>query len=171
LVDHWIENTVSNLKFIIAPHEIKENEILKMVHKYNGTAIRYSDWIKNPTGIFKILIIDNVGLLSRIYKFANYAYIGGGFGVGIHNILEAAVFGMPVFFGPNYKKFNEAVELIKSESVFSVNDANELLSIFNGLEKDLQAYNYCAETNKQYVESRKGATRLVIDYLQFNLIS
>jgi len=120
---------------------------------------------------FKILIIDNVGLLSRIYRYADYVYIGGGFGVGIHNILEAAVYGAPIFFGPNYKKFNEAVELVKLKSAFAVNNPSDLLLVFNELNSDTIKYNQVCESNKKFVETRKGATKIIVDYLKINGIS
>jgi 3-deoxy-D-manno-octulosonic-acid transferase len=133
--------------------------------------IRYSKIANKSLNDFKILIIDNVGLLSRIYRYADYVYIGGGFGVGIHNILEAAVYGAPIFFGPNYKKFNEAVELVKLKSAFSVNDANDLLLVFNDLKSDPTKYNQVSESNKKFVETRKGATKIIVDYLKINNIS
>lgn len=113
VVEKWINAVNEDFCFVIAPHEIKEVEMADLERKYNGLAIRYSKAGGFSLEKYKILIIDNVGLLSRIYRYANYVYIGGGFGVGIHNILEAAVYGAPIFFGPNYEKFNEAVELVK----------------------------------------------------------
>ncbi|MFM7016969.1 MAG: 3-deoxy-D-manno-octulosonic acid transferase [Bacteroidota bacterium] len=171
VMDEWIIKAGGNFKFIVAPHEIKEEELKSIEAKHANQTVRYSEWIKSSNSNYSILIIDNVGLLSQIYKYANYVYIGGGFGVGIHNVLEAAVYGMPIFFGPNYKKFNEAVELVKQGGAFSVKSNEQLLSHFNQLEHDEDAYKTVCEGNKRYVESRKGATQIIIDYLKINSIS
>jgi 3-deoxy-D-manno-octulosonic-acid transferase len=167
----WMDSVNDDFRFVIAPHEIKENELTEIESTSNGHAIRYSKVEGTSLADFKILIIDSVGLLSSIYRYADYVYIGGGFGVGIHNILEAAVFGAPIFFGPNYEKFNEAVELVKLKSAFVVNNGNDLLAIFNDLNTDAVKYNQAVEINKQYVETRKGATKIIVDYLKINAIS
>lgn len=171
VVEKWIESVGNNFRFVIAPHEIKEVEMADLERKYNGSTIRYSKTEGVSLEKYKILIVDNVGLLSRIYRYADYVYIGGGFGVGIHNILEAAVYGAPIFFGTNYKKFNEAIELVKLKSAFSVNDGNDLIVVFNELKSDAVKYNQVIETNKKFVETRKGATKIIVDYLKINNIS
>jgi 3-deoxy-D-manno-octulosonic-acid transferase len=171
VVENWIDAVADGFCFVIAPHEIKEEDIREVESKYNGMTIRYTKIDNKPLKDFKILIIDNVGLLSRIYRYADYVYIGGGFGVGIHNILEAAVYGAPIFFGPNYKKFNEAVELVKLKSAFTVQDSEDLLSVFNELKSDQIKYNQVCESNKKFVETRKGATKIIVDYLKINGIS
>ena len=171
VVEKWIDEVADDFCFVIAPHEIKESEMVELESKYNGSTIRYSKAGGFSLEKYKILIIDNVGLLSRIYRYADFVYIGGGFGVGIHNILEAAVYGAPIFFGPNYEKFNEAVELIKLKSAFAVNDGNQLLAIFNDLKSDAANYNQVVEANKKFVDMRKGATKIIVDYLKINNIS
>lgn len=171
VVEKWINAVNEDFCFVIAPHEIKEVEMADLERKYNGLAIRYSKAGGFSLEKYKILIIDNVGLLSRIYRYANYVYIGGGFGVGIHNILEAAVYGAPIFFGPNYEKFNEAVELVKLKSAFAVNDGSQLLAVFNDLKSDATKYNQVVEINKKFVETREGATKIIVDYLKINNIS
>lgn len=171
VVEKWIESVGNDFRFVIAPHEIKEVEMADLERKYNGSTIRYSKTEGVSLEKYKILIVDNVGLLSRIYRYADYVYIGGGFGVGIHNILEAAVYGAPIFFGTNYEKFNEAIELVKLKSAFSVNDGNDLIVVFNELKSDAVKYNQVIETNKKFVETRKGATKIIVDYLKINNIS
>ena len=171
VIETWMDSVNKDFCFVIAPHEIKEEEVCEIESKYNGMTIRYSKIANKSLNDFKILIIDNVGLLSRIYRYADYVYIGGGFGVGIHNILESAVYGAPIFFGPTYKKFNEAVELVKIKSAFSVNDANDLLLVFNDLKSDPTKYNQACESNKKFVETRKGATKIIVDYLKINNVS
>ena len=171
VVEKWIDEVADDFCFVIAPHEIKESEMVELESKYNGSTIRYSKAGGFSLEKYKILIIDNVGLLSRIYRYADFVYIGGGFGVGIHNILEAAVYGAPIFFGPNYEKFNEAVELVKLKSAFAVNDGNQLLAIFNDLKSDAANYNQIVEANKKFVDMRKGATKIIVDYLKINNIS
>ena len=105
-------------KLILAPHEINENRLSKAEELFTDS-IRYSQ-ITEKSGSFKVLIIDNVGMLSRLYKYGTLAYVGGGFTRdGIHNILEAAVYGKPVVFGPNYKKYREAKELIAAGGAIS----------------------------------------------------
>ena len=171
VIEKWIDDVADDFCFVIAPHEIKESEMVELESKYNGSTIRYSKAGGFSLEKYKILIIDNVGLLSRIYRYADFVYIGGGFGVGIHNILEAAVYGAPIFFGPNYEKFNEAVELIKLKSAFAVNDGKQLLAIFNDLKSDAANYNQVVEANKKFVDMRKGATKIIVDYLKINNIS
>jgi len=109
-----------------------------------------------------------VGILSRVYAYANYAYIGGGFGAGIHNILEAAVYGLPIFIGPNFSKFKEAVDLVRSNSTFVIKQTSDLQHAITRIENDPDEYNKIAAANKKYVQSRKGSTDVVMGYLELN---
>ncbi len=119
-------NQSTNIKFIIAAHEVSAANINRIHQLLKKPAISFSKVSESEVDKYEVLIIDSVGLLSSLYRYGNVAYIGGGFGVGIHNILEAATFGLPVIFGPNYKKFKEAVDMISVGGAFSVSNAIEL---------------------------------------------
>lgn len=157
----------AEFKFIIAPHETGEQNIRRIEKLFGPAAARYSAWKQNPSEA-SVLIIDNVGMLSSVYRYGDAAYIGGGFGSGIHNILEAAVFGVPVFFGPKYKKFREAKELIHWKGAFSVKNEKELLSVFDSVMNDPEKQGRIREINTRYILNNKGSTQLIIDYLKIN---
>jgi len=141
-----------NKKYIIAPHEL--NNITYLKEQTN--ALLYSN--ANKTNILNnnVLIIDSIGMLSNIYKYGDVAYIGGGFDSGIHNILEAATFGLPVVFGPNYHKFNEAFDLINYNAAISISNYKELKS---GIE---MLTNYNKSTSIDYIKKNSGATRKIL---------
>ncbi len=161
--------TISNeCKMIVVPHEITEYRLQQMLKRFGNNAVRFSTWNKNDVSP-QILIIDNVGMLSAIYKSADFAYIGGGFGNGIHNILEAAVFGIPVFFGPKYKKFREANELIHWKSAFTVRNETELINKFAEITQDEKRMLKIKEVNERYINNNKGSTELIISFLRINL--
>lgn len=141
--------------YIIAPHEMRH--ILNLQKKTN--AILYSNTNVNNIKNCKVLIIDNIGVLSQIYKYCKIAYIGGGFGVGIHNLLEAVAFGLPVIFGPNYKKFNEAQEIIKLKAGISISNYSELVSAIN----KFQNFNNSIAYN--YIQNNSGATKKILSAL------
>jgi 3-deoxy-D-manno-octulosonic-acid transferase len=158
-------NTKKNdpVKFIIAPHEINKGQIDKMIGNIEVPAFRYSEIkMKNPEKN-KVLIIDNIGMLSSLYQYADIAYIGGGFGHGIHNILEAATFGMPIFFGPNYHKFAEALALIEKGVAFPVNCFNELYPAADELLGDDDKLSAIAIKSKKFVKDNTGAVNLICD--------
>src|SRR4051812_16168865 len=119
----------AGFKLIIAPHEITEARIQFLLSKFKDKAQRYSQVNEETIKTTNVLIIDNMGMLSSIYQYGTVAFIGGGFGKGIHNILEPAAFGLPVLFGPNYKKFEEAKELVHLRGAFVVNNGKDLQSI------------------------------------------
>jgi 3-deoxy-D-manno-octulosonic-acid transferase len=110
----------------------------------------------------QVLIIDNIGLLSSLYQYGSIAYIGGGFGTGIHNTLEAAAFGIPVIFGPKYEKFQEAKDLISLNAAISIRNENELLDAF----KSLLTNKRSGDAAKNYVTSKTGSTDQIINYIQ-----
>ncbi len=115
------------------------------------------------------MIIDNIGLLSRLYKYATITYVGGGFGYnGLHNILEAAVYGKPVIFGPEYEKNFEAEELITCSGAISIENALELEKVVNGLFDNEAEIKSRGIASKNYVYSNAGASQKVIDYIQKN---
>lgn len=150
-------------KFIIAPHEIGEGHILT-IKKLFPDAIKYSaltrsEGVTNHNN--QVLIIDNIGMLSALYAYGKVAYIGGGFGAGIHNTLEAAAFGIPVIFGPKYDKFQEAKDLIAVAAAQSINDLVELSSAFETLSKNPEAGNIA----KNYVASKTGSTAQIMQYI------
>ena len=150
---------------IIAPHEINEERIKYIEQLFPNSFIRYSQLPYN--GNKNVLIIDNVGMLSRLYHYGNLCYVGGGFTQdGVHNVLEAAVYGKPVLFGPNYSKYREARELIENGGAFSFQDAQELKKLINDLDNDQEKYASASSNAERSVISQTGATEKVITYIQ-----
>lgn len=154
-----------HLKLIIAPHEINEKHIASLLELYPGATL-YSQLNANTDTSSNILIINNIGLLSRLYKYATFTYIGGGFGRGIHNIVEAAVYGKVVVFGPTFHKFKEAADLIKNGGAITIQNAEECIVSIQNL---LNNPDELAKRNKkarEYVYENKGATDKIITYIQ-----
>jgi 3-deoxy-D-manno-octulosonic-acid transferase len=154
-----------NLKFIIAPHEIHEEEIKSWQKKINRKSILYSESNEQNVSDKEVLIINNIGMLSSLYQYAEYAWIGGAYGKGLHNILEAGTFGMPVFFGTNYQKFREAKELIKEGAAFSVKDTTAFTTVFLPIWKEEDLRIKLSNISQQYVTTNTGATEAIINYL------
>ncbi|MBL7889120.1 MAG: 3-deoxy-D-manno-octulosonic acid transferase [Bacteroidia bacterium] len=157
-------------KLIIAPHEIDEKHIDSIIRQFKTGSpetqcIRYSELTEKNDSLATILIIDNIGMLSSLYQYGKLAYIGGGFGKGIHNILEAATFGLPVIFGPNYQKFTEAKELIEQKGAFSISSEAGLNNILNLLHNE-SALKNASTIAKNYVESNTGATSKILSHIQ-----
>ncbi len=155
-------------KFIFAPHEIDEDKIEKLTGLLPlNSVIRYSQIETNQISLnnYQTLIIDNIGMLSSLYQYADVAFIGGGFGVGIHNTLEAAAFGLPVIFGPKYDKFKEAKDLISIKGGYSINDEPELKATVAYITEDIQRYNETCQIVKDYVKQNTGATQTIADHI------
>ena len=156
------------IKFIIAPHEIHE-ENLRDVKKEFVNSIFFSELQsgKSIAANTNVLIIDNIGMLSTLYRYADIAYVGGGFGSdGIHNTLEAAVYGKPVLFGPVYEKFAEARGLVETGGAFSINNALELEKKLDSLFKDDTARATASYAARQYVYQMRGATKNILYYIE-----
>lgn len=183
-----------DIKLMIAPHEITKVHIDNLIALF-PRSIKYSHCkkmitsqnkpLENLKGIendkkallnlelqkASVLIIDNVGILSRLYQFAAICYIGGGFNKsGIHNTLEAAVWGKPVIIGPNYQKFKEAKELIKTGGAFSISNGNELSILMQTVLADDTKLNKIGKAAKNYVLENRGATEKIISSIQENLL-
>ncbi|WP_240966265.1 glycosyltransferase N-terminal domain-containing protein [Pseudoflavitalea sp. G-6-1-2] len=165
-LDHYA-NTHPEIRFIIAPHEIDAPHLHDIEKLFKHT-IRFSEWSKTlqaPENT-NTLIIDNIGMLSRLYRYAHITYIGGGFGKdGVHNVLEAAVYGKPVVFGPVYDKFIEAEELVDAGGGFSIETALELEHVFNEFLNDPQLHAKAASAAARYVAGKTGATKAVMDFI------
>lgn len=152
-------------KFVIAPHEIKEEKLTQLQNWLPAnSSIRYSQ-LKHNTDItlenIRVVIIDNIGMLSSLYQYGKIAYIGGGFGVGIHNTLEAAGFGLPVIFGPNYEKFLEAKALIRNGGGQSISTLDDLRIALKKLSYP-EMYEKAASASANYVANNKGATSSIL---------
>lgn len=156
-------NKSHNLKFIIAPHEVAPTNINRIHQLLKKKVISYSKSQNSDLSDFDVLIIDSIGILSSLYQYGNLAYIGGGFGVGIHNILEAATFKLPILFGPNYTKFKEAVDLVEMKGAFPISDFNDLEGALNLLVEDKNELKKASEVCQKYVEKNVGSTKLIIN--------
>lgn len=153
-----------NVKFIIAPHEISENFLQTIEKSCQVKSIRYSRATENNVEGFQVLIIDNVGMLSRLYRYGEFAFIGGAFGKGLHNILEAACYGVPIFFGDrNFEKFQEAVDLINRGGAFEVSDAKTFKEKFEMLNTP-ESFLLACEVTRSYVMENLGATEKIMAY-------
>ena len=149
-------------KLIIAPHVIGEDHLSYILDKLQMKAVRYTQATEQSAAEARCLIIDCFGLLSTIYRYGEIAYVGGGFGVGIHNVPEAAVWGVPVLFGPNNKRFQEAQDLLACKGSFEVTDYDSFNTIISRLISDDQFRHQCGEASANYVKSRSGATDIIM---------
>ncbi|MFZ4401588.1 MAG: 3-deoxy-D-manno-octulosonic acid transferase [Bacteroidales bacterium] len=155
----------SNLLYIIAPHEIHNDRIHELQKKLPFPSLLFSEANDNNINDVKILIINNIGILSHLYQYATIAMIGGGFGKGIHNILEAATFGNPILFGPNYHKFSEAVEMIRLKGGFEFIDLDDFNIKIQHLLEDTYFFAQTKEICLAYINSNKGATEKILQQI------
>ncbi|UCG29034.1 MAG: 3-deoxy-D-manno-octulosonic acid transferase [Bacteroidales bacterium] len=161
----YINEQKNNLRWIIAPHEIREENILRILNSLTRPSVRYSELNHSNTSGAEILVVDNIGLLSSLYYYGEIAYIGGGFGKGIHNILEAATYGMPVLFGPNYKNFQEALDLVERKGAFPVRSYKDVVNTIHQLITEPEYLKKTGNIAKEFVKSNLGATRLIVEKL------
>jgi 3-deoxy-D-manno-octulosonic-acid transferase len=161
----YINCSNSELKYIIAPHEIKEENINRIESSLSVKSIRYSKKDGQVLQDCKVLIIDNIGMLSMLYQYGHIAYIGGAFGKNVHNILEAAVFGMPVIYGPNYFKFKEAVDLVEKGGAFSIDNASDFRKRMEFILADPYIAKIAGEVSRAFVQGSKGATAKILEHI------
>ena len=165
IIFNYFKTEKPKLKLIIAPHDISKKHIEEIINKFKDfKTILYSDAkdgkeIKNND----ILIIDSIGLLNTIYRYADIAYIGGGFGVGIHNLLEPAVYGIPVLYGPKHTHFREAVEMSQNRGGFPIENKEDFVETMNKLLNDKTYYDKNAKNAGDYISSNTGATQLIFE--------
>ena len=159
LLSAFIANMPEDYCIIVAPHDVSEAHVAQIMAMFSG-AVRYSGF--SSSGQANILVIDTIGMLSQLYQYARFAYVGGGFGVNIHNIQEPVAFGCPVVFGPKYKSFKEAVDLVALKGAFSVEDEKQLKRIFDSLISDNGFFNNASVTCSDYLKSQLGATESIV---------
>ena len=165
ILQHIIEQN-PDIKFLIAPHEMEEARINKIIENTSHGAVRYTHCDeKSDLTSAQVLILDTVGLLSGAYSYATWSYIGGGFGVGIHNTLEAATFGLPIAFGPNYQKFKEARDMVALGAATKVESAEELEAWFNQLCDNAEHLARTSAIAKDYTSKNQGATPLIMQVI------
>ena len=186
-LDHYA-NTHPDIRFIIVPHEIEEDHLKDIESLFRNT-IRYSVFEKqyqsstlnaqlstvdrqpSPETVRtpNVLIIDNIGMLATLYYYARVCYVGGGFGHdGVHNVLEAAVYGKPVITGPVIEKYIEVMELAEAGGIIIIDNALEAESVFSRLLKNEEEYSFHGNAARDYVYARRGATEMIIRYIQEN---
>jgi len=194
LIIGLIATSHPDMKFIIAPHEVYPSRIEALeislqvaagtlwhleaerrprlgvaasgIRDPGHSVLRYSALTPGNASSARIILVDTIGILAHLYQYATFSYIGGGFGVGIHNILEAAAFGNPVIFGPNYRKFTEARELIQAGGAFCIHDAKELAEVMDRLLGNEEEYQRISSISLHYVENNRGAARRILQGIQ-----
>lgn len=159
-------NSSKNIKFIIAPHNIKEEEINRLIQKIHKKVIRYTNYKEEDLPNADVFVIDTIGILTQIYAYADIAYVGGAFRTGLHNILEPATYGTPVIIGPEYEKFQEAKDLVALGSCLVVNNSVELTHTFNQLIADVIYRKDLGKKNRDFILKNKNATQMIMDFIE-----
>lgn len=168
---NYINNHASaDEKFIIAPHNINQKQIKELQKSINKKTILYSEKEGQNLSENQVFIIDTIGLLTKIYSYADVAYVGGGLATGLHNILEPATFGVPIVFGANkYKKFQEATDLLKLGSVTIVTNNEDFSSNFTTLKANANLRTKMGSKNYHYIKNNIGATKIIMNYIKNTL--
>ena len=158
-------NAHCEMKLIIAPHEFDRHRLHVLMSKLARPTRFYSEATAKNIESADCLIIDSFGLLSSLYRYGQAAYVGGGFGSGIHNINEAAVYSIPVIFGPKHHKFQEASDLIALDGAMSINDADSFSAAMDPLLENEPLRVKCGSTAGEYIQSHLGGTQLIYDHI------
>lgn len=170
LVNYINNENSSEDKFIIAPHNINEKAITNLKNSITKKVVLFSEKENKNLAKYDVFIIDTIGILTKIYSYANAAYIGGGLATGLHNILEPATFGIPLVFGnKKYHNFQEALDLSTEKGAVIIGNQKEFSEIFNKLRDNNNFRTETGNINKKYVQKHIGATNLIMDYIQNNI--
>jgi len=170
IIARYIKENKGNIKWVFAPHEIDGTNIDRLEKLLGISAVRFSEY-EGKSGDARVMIIDNIGMLSSAYRYAHIAVIGGGFGKGIHNILEAACWGIPVVFGPNHKKFREAVEMIASGGARTYGNFDDFRAIIDNWLTDENSWRISAANARDYVKRNTGATNIILSHINLKDIN
>jgi len=166
LLVNYINNASDEIKFIIAPHNIKAEQISNLKSQITKTSVLFSEKNTIDLSNFNVFIIDTIGILTKIYSYADIAYVGGGFGnPGVHNILEPATFGVPIIIGPNYSHFAETTALVHQEGCISISNQNELNEAFNNLISNEDIRHEKGHICSTFVQMNKGATEVILKHI------
>lgn len=169
LLVSFINSAPKKVKFIIAPHALNAENIEKLQEKLEVRSVRFSERQGRSLAGYQVLILDTIGLLTRIYSYADIAYVGGAAGsTGLHNILEPATFGLPIIIGKNYSKFPEAGMLKELGGLFSVNDKKELKAVLNRLVQEEDYRIKAGSIAAKYIDANTGATKIITDFIISN---
>lgn len=168
LLADYINNNKSNaVKYIIAPHNIKPKQISHLQDQLKLPSVLFSEKEGKILSDYSVLIIDSIGLLSKIYSYADIAYVGGAIGTtGLHNTLEPAVFGIPIIIGQNHQKFPEAINLINNKGTFSISNYSEFQSIVSKLINNESFRRDSGKHNLEFIEKNQGAVVQIMDYIR-----
>ncbi|MBY0486409.1 MAG: 3-deoxy-D-manno-octulosonic acid transferase [Flavobacteriaceae bacterium] len=166
LLINYINNSSDNIKFIIAPHNIKSEQIANLKSQITKSTILFSEKENQDLKRIQVFIIDTIGILTKIYSYADIAYVGGGFGnPGVHNILEPATFGIPIIIGPNYSHFAEAIALVHQEGCVSISNQKELNEAFYNLIFNEDVRHEKGHICSTFVQMNKGATEIILNHI------
>lgn len=166
LIVEYINNTSLPIKFVIAPHTIKNKHIEEIIEAIKKPVARFSELENIAIEDYEVLIIDTIGILTKIYSYADLAYVGGGFVTGLHNTLEPAIFGIPVIIGPNFNGFAEAEELVQLGGVNSIKDSSQFNNLVNTYSKNNEYRLKTGQINANYIQEKAGATKRIVDELK-----
>lgn len=163
LIVNFINSNTLNIKFIIAPHNIKEEQIQQLKNSITKKTVLFSEKEGKQLADFDVFIIDTIGILTKIYSYANIAYVGGGFGnPGVHNVLEPATFGVPILIGPNYSHFAEAIALVNMDACVAVANQKKLDETLENLIRNDDIRNEKGHMCSTFVQMNKGATAIIL---------
>ncbi len=163
---NYINHAPKNLKFVLAPHTIKTDKILGLAGSITKKTLIYSRLEGNNPGDYEVLIVDTIGMLTKIYSYADMAYVGGGFATGLHNTLEPAVYGIPVLIGPNYAGFKETEDLVSLKGLLPIVDQWSFGEQVKKLLDSQELLQRTGEINASYIAKNKGASIQIVDYLR-----
>ncbi len=165
----FINQCSSKVKFIIAPHNIKAEQIADLKAQITKPTVLFSEKEGKSLSDYTVFIIDTIGILTKIYSYADIAYVGGGFGhPGVHNILEPATFGVPIVIGPNYSHFAEATALVNMEGCVTITNQYQLNDAFNNLIMNADIRHEKGHICETFVQMNKGATAVILDHINNN---
>jgi len=165
ILTDFINSSDKELKYILAPHNIKKEHIDSLKQSINKTTLLFSEINQQDLSGIEVLIIDTIGLLTKIYSYADIGYVGGAFATGLHNTLEPAVFGIPVVIGPNYQGFIEAEELVKHGGILTVDSEAEFSLKLNKLLEDPDYLDSTGKINSGFINENRGASDKIMEYV------
>ncbi len=167
LVNYINNDALGDEKFIIVPHNIHPKEIAYLKNSIQKKVVLFSEKANKNLEDYNVFIVDFVGILTKIYTYADVAYVGGGFKTGLHNLLEPAVFGIPVVFGGNnYQKFKEATELVTLKGCISITNQQEFTAIFKKMKYDVSYRNMTGNINRNFINKNVGSTNLIMGFVR-----